>query len=179
MQIGSEFGNGMIRTTLTVVPRRATTLLAKTIVIATVAFIAGVIGALASLEAGQFFLEPHGLGFGVTTDGVIPSVLAAGGFLALIAVFGLSVDALMRHGAGGIMATLGVLLVLPVVAAMLGQNETIAEIGRFLPSHAGLQMVAIKTVPGDLTSGQAWLVMLAWAVVPIVLALGTMRRRDV
>jgi ABC-2 type transport system permease protein len=179
MQIGSEFGNGMIRTTLTVVPRRITALLAKTLVMAAAAFVVGVVGALASWEAGQLFLKPAGLGFGVTADGVIPSILAAGGFLALIAVFGISVGALLRHSAGGIMTALGVLLVLPVVAAMLSQNETVAEMARYLPSHAGLQMVAIETEPGDLTSGQAWLVMLGWAAAPLVLALASMRRRDV
>jgi ABC-2 type transport system permease protein len=179
MQIGSEFGNGMIRTTLTVVPRRATALLAKTIVIAAVAFTAGVIGAVASWEAGQFFLEPVGLGFGVTADGVIPSMLAAGGFLALISVFGVSVGALLRHSAGGIMAVLGVLLVLPVVAAMLGQNESITEMAHYLPSHVGLRLVAIRAEAGDQTPGQAWLVMLVWAVMPLVLALASMRRRDV
>ena len=169
----------MIRTTLTVVLRRGTALLAKTLVIALVPFAAGVLGAVASLEAGQLFLEPIGRGFGLAADGVIPSILSAGGFLALIAVFGISVGALLRHSAGGIMTVLGVLLVLPVVAAMLSQKETIAELARYLPSHAGLQMVAIKTEPGDLTSDQAWLVMLVWAVVPLTLALIALRRSDI
>ncbi|RAM36115.1 hypothetical protein [Arthrobacter globiformis] len=48
MQICSEYGTRMISTTLTVVPRRLTALLANTLVIAAVPFIVGTTAALVS-----------------------------------------------------------------------------------------------------------------------------------
>jgi ABC-2 type transport system permease protein len=179
MQIGSEYGTRMISTTLTAVPRRLTALLAKTLVIAGVSFLVGAAAALISYAVAQPMLEPKGLNYALTADGVIPSILSTGAYLAMIAILGLGIGTLLRNSAGGIMATLGLLIVAPIVLAILsGQNELFMEISRYLPSSAGIEMVAIKTLPDALTQTQGGLVVSAWAAVALAGALVSMKRRD-
>lgn len=179
MQIGSEYGTRMISTTLTAVPRRLTALLAKTLVIAAVSFLVGTAGAVASYTVAQPMLEPHGLGYAITADQVIPSILSTGAYLALIAVLGIGAGTLLRNSAGGIMTVLGLLLVVPVVFAILsGHNEVFQDISRYLPSAAGIEMVAITTLPDALTQTEGALVVTAWAAAALAGALVAVKRRD-
>ncbi|TSE15001.1 ABC transporter permease [Arthrobacter sp. KBS0703] len=179
MQIGSEYGTRMISTTLTAVPRRLTALVAKTIVIAGMSFAVGAAAAVISYAVAQPMLEPKGLNYSITADGVIPSILSTGAYLALIAILGLGIGTLLRNSAGGIMTTLGILIVAPIVLAILsGQNELFMDISRYLPSSAGIEMVAIKTLPDALTQTQGGLVVSAWAAAALAGALVTVKRRD-
>lgn len=179
MQIGSEYGTRMITTTLTAVPRRTTAMLAKTLVIAGTSFVVGTVAALISYAGAQPMLEPQGLNYEVTADGVIPSILNAGAYLALVAILGLGIGALLRNSAGGITATLGLLIVAPIVLAILsGQNELFMDISRYLPSSAGTQMVAIRPQPEALTQTEGGLAMLAWSAAALTGALVTAKRRD-
>lgn len=179
MQIGSEYGTRMITTTLTAVPRRITAVLAKTLVIAVIAFVVGVIAALISYAIAQPILEPQGLNYPLIADGVIPSVLSTGAYLALIAVLGLSIGALLRNSAGGIVTTLGILTILPIIVAILSSvNDFFRDISLFLPASAGTDMVAIRTAQEHLTQIQGGLVVLAWAAVALAGALVTVKRRD-
>ncbi|KQN95371.1 hypothetical protein ASE96_04185 [Arthrobacter sp. Leaf69] len=179
MQIGSEYGTRMITTTLIAVPRRITAVLAKTLVIAGSAFAVGVVGALISYAVAQPLLEPHGLNYPLIADGVIRGIISAGAYLALIAVLGLSIGALLRNSAGGIVTILGILTILPILVAILsGLNDSFKDLGLFLPTSAGMDMVAIRTAQDHLTQVQGGLVVLAWAAVALAGALVTVKRRD-
>ena len=179
IQFGSEYGTRMITTTLTAVPRRITAVLAKTLVIAGTSFIVGVVGALISYAIAQPLLEPHGLSYAFTADGVIPSILSTGAYLALVAVLGLSIGALLRNSAGGIVTTLGILIILPIIVAIFsGLNDFVRDLSDFLPTSAGLDMVAIRTAQDHLTQVQGGLVVLAWAAVALAGAVVTVKRRD-
>jgi ABC-2 type transport system permease protein len=167
IQVGSEYGTGMIRASLTASPRRISNVLAKALVMAIAAFVVGAGGALASYLIAQPFLNGFGLSFGLDTEGVLPGIVNAGVSLALMAVMAVGIGYVLRSSAAGITVTLGVLLVLPILAGIGGMfNETIVRVGRFLPSNAASQMVAITTNPGDLTQFQGALVLLAWAAAP-------------
>lgn len=179
MQLGSEYGTRMITTTLTAVPRRLTAVLAKTLVIAGTSFVVGAVAAFISYLVAQPMLEPRGLKYELTADGVIPSILNTGAYLALVAILGLGIGALLRNSAGGILTTIGLLIVAPIVLAILsGQNELFMDISRYMPSSAGTQMVAIRTQPENLTQTEGGLVMLAWAAVALSGALVSVKRRD-
>lgn len=101
IQIGSEYGTRMITTTLTAVPRKITAMLAKTVVIAATSFVVGVVAAFVSFLVAQPLLEPHGLAFGLTADGELPSIVSTAAYLALIAILGPGIGALLRNSAGG------------------------------------------------------------------------------
>jgi hypothetical protein len=179
MQIGSEYGTRMITTTLTAVPRRITAVLAKTLVIAGTSFVVGAVAALISYAIAQPLLEPQGLNYPLIADGVIRGIVSAGAYLALIAVLGLGIGALLRNSAGGIVTTLGVLTILPIIVAILsGVNDFFRELSLFLPTSAGMDMVAVRTAQDHLTQVQGGLVVLAWAAVALAGALVSVKRRD-
>ncbi len=179
MQFGSEYATRMITTTLTAVPRRITAVLAKALVIAGTAFIVGIVGALIAYALAQPILEPQGLSYALTADGVIPSILSTGAYLALVAVLGLGIGAMLRNSAGGIVTTLGVLIVLPIIVAILsGLDDIFRDLSLFLPSSAGTDMVAIRTPQEHLTQVQGGLVVLGWAVAALAGALISVKRRD-
>ncbi|MET4144220.1 ABC transporter permease [Arthrobacter sp. UYCo732] len=180
IQVGSEYGTGLIRASFTASPRRISNVLAKTAVMAAAAFLTGLLGGLGSYLAAQPFLAGHNLGFPLTADGVIPSILNLGASLALVAIMAIGTGYLLRSSAAGITVTLGVLLVLPIVAGIAGMfNETILEMGRYLPSNAATQMVTVTTGSNDLTQGQGALVLLAWAFTPLLAGMAAVKSRDV
>jgi hypothetical protein len=52
------------------------------------------------------------------------------------------------------------------------------DISRCLPSSAGMDMVAIKTLPEHLTQVQGGFAMLAWSAASLAGAVVTVKRRD-
>jgi ABC-type transport system involved in multi-copper enzyme maturation permease subunit len=113
LTITSEYGTGMIRTTLTACPSRVRVLAAKSLVFFLLVFTlttvtAAVVGALqtaildAPVPAGALWLR--------TTVGV-------GLYLATLGLLSLAVGTLIRHSAGAVTIMIGVVL-LPLVLAM-------------------------------------------------------------
>ena len=60
LAISGEYSTGMIRMTLTAMPRRITVLMAKAVVLAALVLAAG-LGVLGSVLAGRLLLPGHGL----------------------------------------------------------------------------------------------------------------------
>lgn len=178
--IASEWGTGMIRSTMVAVPGRTQALVAKAAVIAVISFFVGFLSALVSYFVTQPILKAQGLDFALTEDGVFLSVVNSGTFLALVAVISMAIGTLLRNTAGGIVTAVGIFFVLPVIlSALAGLAEWVADAARFLPGEAGLQLVAITTPDGALTRMEGGLTMAAWAVVLLILALVVTKKRDV
>lgn len=178
--IASEWGTGMIRSTMVAVPGRTQALVAKAAVIAAISFVIGFVSALGSYFVTQPILEAQGLGFALGEDGVFLSVVNSGTFLALVALISMATGTLLRNTAGGIVTVVGVFFVLPVILQTLaGLADWIADVGRFLPGEAGLQMVAVTTPDGALTRIEGGLAMAAWALALLVLAVVVTKKRDV
>ena len=112
--MSGEYSSGMIRITLAAVPRRATALAAKAIILTGVVVAAGTVVTAGSVLAARFilpgngFTEAHGslpLSLG---DG--PTLRAAGGsvlYLALIALLSLGLATAMRDSGASIAVLLG------------------------------------------------------------------------
>lgn len=178
--IASEWGTGMIRSTMVAVPGRTQALVAKAAVIAAISFVVGFVSALGSYFVTQPILDAQGLGFALGEEGVTLSVVNSGTFLALVALISMATGTLLRNTAGGIVTVVGVFFVLPVILQTLaGLAEWIADVARFLPGEAGLQMVAVTTPDGALTRMEGGLTMAAWALALLVLALVVTKKRDV
>ncbi len=178
--IASEWGTGMIRSTMVAVPGRTQALVAKAGVIAVISFFVGFLSALVSYFVTQPILKTQGLDFALTEDGVFLSVVNSGTFLALVALIAMAIGTLLRNTAGGIVTAVGIFFVLPVIlSALAGLAEWVADAARFLPGEAGLQLVAITTAEGALTRVEGGLTMAAWALGLLVLALVVTKKRDV
>jgi ABC-2 family transporter protein len=138
--ITSEYGTGMIRTTLTACPRRGRVLAAKAIVFGLVALVLST--AACSVVALMNWASLHGRTIdhvdifdGVTRSGetasasagqVVRATLGVGLFMALLGLLSLAVGALLRHTAGAITTMLGVVL-LPLLVSLFIPNESVRE----------------------------------------------------
>jgi ABC-2 type transport system permease protein len=186
--ISGEYGTGMIRSTLTAVPKRTPALFAKAIVFGLVTFVV----ALIAIGVTAVVTSPVLPAVGITPDlGDAQFLLALGGgalYLTLIGVLSLALGAIIRNSAGGIAASLGLLLVLPTVLQIFAgmTNATWAiNAGTFLPSSAGARLYSYAAEGGvtdgfvTLSSLQGGLVLVGWVVVLMAVAALLMRRRDV
>lgn len=178
--IASEWGTGMIRSTMVAVPKRVPALLAKNLIIAVIAFVVGAGAALISYFVAQPLLAPEGIDFAITTDGVALSIINTGSVLALMAVIAMSIGTLLRNTAGGVVTAIGLLMVLPIIVQLLsGLADWIPDAARFLPSSAGEQMVAITIAEDALNQWQGALVLGGWALLLLVISLIVTKQRDV
>jgi len=129
LAISSEYSTGMIRTTLTAMPRRPTVLAAKAAVLTLLVTAAGTIAAAGSVLAGRLILPGHGFtaarGFPLLSLADGPVLRAAAGsvlYLALIALLSLGAAAIVRDSAAATGAVLGLLYLPPIFAAVLASN---------------------------------------------------------
>jgi len=186
LAISGEYSSGMIRVTLTAMPRRAAVLAAKAAVITGLVLAAGSVAVLGSALAGRLilpgrgFTAAHGYPPLSLSDG--PDLRAAAGtvlYLALLALLSLGVAAAVRDTAVAIGTVLGVLFVLPIVAAVLGRWHLARHIEQIAPMTAGLAVQAttrLSSVPISPWAGLG--VLAAWAAAALLAGGLLLRLRD-
>ena len=184
--ISGEFGSGLIRVTFTAMPRRTAVLAAKAALIAGLVLAAGTIAVAGSMLAGrlilpgQGFTTAHGYEALSLSDG--PVLRAAAGsvlYLALIALLSVGAAAIVRDSAVAIGAVLGLLYVVPIVAAILGNSSTARHLQQIAPMTAGLAIqatVGLRALPIGPWAGLG--VLAAWAVTALVAGAALLRLRD-
>lgn len=175
--LSSEYGTGMIRSTMTAVPTRLPVLGAKALIIAVVSYALTTVSVFIALIVARPMLASYGPAITVTGD-VLRSYLLAGLYVAGIALIGLALGELLRNSAGGITSLAGLIFVLPVVFELI-PVDFFTQVGKYLPGAAGKHLYAATIPPGDLTQVQGGLVLAAWVVVLMAAAVVSMKRRDV
>lgn len=175
--LSSEYGSGLIRTTLAAVPRRRTVLAAKAAVLGVVTLVIGEVTSFASFFVAQATLRPAGLQTTLGHPGVFGGVLAAGWYLFVAAGIGLGLAAVLRHAAAGVGALVALLLIVPQVVRALPHpwNDTI---GKFLPTNNIIQLTSLHPDPHQFTGLSALLVCTAWAVAALVAGAVVLSSRD-
>jgi ABC-2 type transport system permease protein len=108
LAVSTEYGTGMIRTTLAAVPGRSTVLAAKALVVAALTLVLGELFSFSAFFLGQIMLSGAHLGADLTDPGVARAVCSAGLYLSVVALVGLGLGALIRHSAGAVAALFGV-----------------------------------------------------------------------
>jgi len=149
--IAPEYGTGMIKTTLTAVPRRSVVLAAKAAVITGVVAAAGVVEVLGSLLIGRLLQPGNGFsaarGFAALSLTHGPTLRAAAGsvlYLALIGLLSLGAATALRDSAAALTVVLGLLYVVPVLGVVLLSHRWQARIDRWTPASAGLAIQATR-----------------------------------
>lgn len=176
--ISGEYSTGMIRSTLTAVPRRLPALGAKALVLFATTFVVGLVSVTGSAAVAYVSLASNGIEPAITGE-VITSLLLASAYLAAVSVFALGLGTVLRNSAGGIAAALGVLLLLPtiiMVIAGLTQAEWAANLLPYLLSNAGESM--ILPTEGGLALWASALTVALWAAVPFIGGAVLLKRRD-
>ncbi|GAA1347649.1 ABC transporter permease [Arthrobacter roseus] len=178
--IASEWGTGMIRSTMVAVPTRIPALVAKNLVFAVIAFIVGAGSAFLGYLVAQPILATQDLTFSLTDDGILLHIINTGSVLALVAILAMSIGTLLRNTAGGVVTSIGLLMVLPILLLIFSSiADWIPDAGRFLPSSGGEQMVAIDIMPDAFNQWQGALVLGGWALVLFIASLFVTKARDI
>ncbi|WP_435244567.1 ABC transporter permease [Streptomyces sioyaensis] len=131
LSISSEYGTGMIRTTLTACPSRVRVLTAKAVVFFTLALVLTTVATTLVALLDTAMLN----GPAPTTDQWLRATLGAGLYVALLGLLALAVGALLRHSAGAISTMMGVVL-LPMLLALFLQGESAKDIQRALIEYS-------------------------------------------
>ncbi|HEY2126244.1 MAG TPA: ABC transporter permease [Streptosporangiaceae bacterium] len=172
-----EYGTGMIRATLAVVPARLPVLWAKVIVLAGLVLPVTLLAAVAEFFLATALQSARGGSMITLADpGVLRTVVGASLYLTLAAVIGLALGALLRRTAAGVSAFAAVFLVAPIIAAHL--PHSIAGIAPYLPSSAGGALWGQPLVSHPLGPWAGFGVLCGYAVVLTGLAAWQLRRRD-
>ncbi|MCO5995965.1 ABC transporter permease [Actinoallomurus rhizosphaericola] len=171
LSAGGEYGTGMIRTTLTAMPRRTAVLAAKATLLTALTSAAGTVAVLGSVLAarlilpGNGFVPAHGYPLLSLADG--PTLRAAAGsvlYLALIALLGLGVATAVRDSATGIGLVFGLLYVLSVLPYLVTDPYWGRFLWRISPMNAGLAVQStthLSSLPIGPWAGLC--VLAAWA----------------
>ncbi|OIJ95267.1 ABC transporter permease subunit [Streptomyces colonosanans] len=194
--VTSEYKRGLIRTTFTATPGRVRVLAAKTLVIATVTFVVGLIATAVAFPLAQSRLRANGYkppafpDYSLLDATALRAVVGSAVLLSLVAVLALAVGALVRSSAGTI-ATVLVLVILPQILAFALPLPTAHWLLRLTPAAAYAIQQGLTYYPQvehnclpesgcyPMAPWNGLLVLVAYAAVALLLAGWRLRRRDV
>jgi ABC-type transport system involved in multi-copper enzyme maturation permease subunit len=176
--MSSEFTTGMARSTFAAVPKRIPAFVAKLVVVMVSAFL---LTAASTYIAGLVsvpILDNYGLTLDLGSSQSVKLLLVNSAYVAAVAAIGMAMGTLVRNSAGGIMSLVGLFFVAPI-AFQLIPGEFFEEARKYLPGNTINPMTAVEHVPETLEAWQAALVLGAWVVVPLVIAMVLLKKRDV
>lgn len=214
MSITSEYSTGMIRTSMSAMPRRGTVYLGKLIVLTTVTLVVSLVTSFVAFFVGQAVMSGSGVsaslfhsttipanalvrapaggpvrgvppvvtfqGTDVITAGhVLTAVIGTALFVTVVALIAFGLGAIIRHTAGAITSTIGLMFVLSIIIQILPSNWR-DDIMRFLPDAAGrvISVTVGGTNPHLWSAWPQFLVTVIWAVVLVGAGGYLFKKRD-
>jgi ABC-2 type transport system permease protein len=174
--ISGEYSTGMIRASLTAVPRRLPVLWGKLAVFAGVVFSLSLVAAVISFYLGQSLLAGHHLDLAITAPGALRSVVGAALYVTVAGMIGLALGALLRNTAAAISAFVVAFFVIPQLTALLPASIS-THFTQYLPSNAGAALYGAG--PGHaLSPWVGFAVLCGYAAILITAAAYQLRHRD-
>ncbi|MFD0370019.1 ABC transporter permease [Streptomyces sp. NPDC059071] len=173
-----EYATGLVRATLTAVPRRLPVLWAKAAVFTGVVFTVSFLTALVTFLTAQIFLGDTDQAASLTDDGVLAAVAGNAAGVTLLGLVALGLGAALRSVPGALGAFIGGVMVLPEVLGML-PYESVDTAVRYFPTQAAGALGSATPLPGAAAPGAALLALLLWAAASLALPALLLRRRDV
>ena len=177
--VSGEYSTGMIRSSLTAVPRRLPVLWAKAVVVSAVALGAMLVAVFVAFFASQAILAGKDMDVAIGSDGVLRALIGAAVYLTGVGVLGVALGALLRHTAGAITTLFAALLVVPGLIGLVLPDSWTENVTPYLPSNAGQAFTsAVDTGQGLLGPGAGLATFLTYLVVLLAAAAVMLRRRD-
>ena len=163
LTITSEYSTGMIRTSLTAMPRRGTVYAAKLLVFSTVTLVVSLITSFIAFFVGQAAMSGSGVSASlfhsvtipanavqngpagnvtfsgtivITPATVLTAIIGTALFVTVVAMIAFGLGAIIRHTAGAITSAIGLMFIIPVIVQLL-PNTWRWDIMRFFPDAAG------------------------------------------
>jgi len=180
LTLTSEYGTGMISTSLTVMPRRLVLYAAKAIVFTAITLAVSLPTSFAAYLAGQAIFASKHANTTLSDPNVLRAVLLAGLVVPLFGLLALGLAAIVRHTAGAITSLLGLIFLLPLLAQAL-PNSWYQDIARWLPGGEALHPIIATDGSGSPYLFGAWgefAVIAGWAAVALIVGGLLLDRRD-
>jgi ABC-2 type transport system permease protein len=173
--VTGEYGTGMVRASLSAVPKRLPVVWGKLAVFAGVTFVVTTAASLIAFFIGQAILDGPGLGTTIGAPGVLRAVVGMGLYLTGIGVLGVGLGWIIRNTAGTVATLIGLVLVLPGIVQALPASwgERIAP---YLPNIAGHEVAMVH--PAMLAPWAGFGVLVAYLVVVTGIGAYLLKRRD-
>ncbi len=146
MVFTAEYSTGMIRTSLTAMPRRIVVYTAKAVVFACIAVVVTIVAAFIAFFLGQALLASTHYNATLSQPNVLRAVIGSALYVTLCGLFAFAAGSVMRHTAAVITSVIGLLFVIPILIHLL-PNSWYQDINRWLPDAAGRAISA--TVGGQ------------------------------
>ncbi|MFN2517577.1 MAG: ABC transporter permease [Jatrophihabitantaceae bacterium] len=175
--ITSEYSSGMIRATLSAVPRRRQVLAAKSLVFAAAGLAVGGLSCLGAYFVFQTFLPGEALKSSIGDPGVLRAVLGGGLYLTVLGLLGLGLGAVLRSGVAAI-ATLFGLLFVPTILAEILPPSWRGTVAPYLPMNAGESIYSLQRESGALAAWPGFAVFCFYAATALALGFVLITRRD-
>jgi ABC-2 type transport system permease protein len=141
LTITSEYSTGMIRTSLTAMPRRSTLFAAKGVVFGVVALVAGLVTSFVAFFVGQAILSSQHVNTTIGHHAVLAQVIGGGLFLAATGLLAFGIGAMLRHSAGAIASGIGLMFVILILTNFLPSPPSgwfgQADFDKWIPFFAG------------------------------------------
>jgi ABC-2 type transport system permease protein len=175
--ITAEYSTGMIRASMTAVPRRLPVLWSKGVVYALVTLVLMTPAVLIAFFTSQAILSRRHIDIAFSAAGVPRAVFGAALYLVVIGLFGLGLGAIVRNTAGGIATFAGLMFVLPPLMNVLPTSWNAAA-SPYLPLQAGEAVMALHR-GNQLAPWTGFAVLCAYAAAAIAIAAVLLQQRDV
>jgi ABC-type transport system involved in multi-copper enzyme maturation permease subunit len=176
--ITGEYSTGMIRASMTAVPRRLPVLWAKVGVYAAVSFALMLPSVLAAYLASQAILSRHHLlQTSLSAPGVLRAVVGGALYLTVVGAFTLGLGAILRNTAGATAAFAGIMFVIPPLLFVLPSSWNDA-ISPYLPSSAGRAVFSLTHGSDSLAPWPGFAIFCGYAAATLAVAAVLLRRRD-
>jgi ABC-2 type transport system permease protein len=178
LSFSGEYGTGMIRATLAVVPSRLPVLWAKLIVLVGLVLPVSMLCAFVDFFAATAIESARGgSAISLTDPGVLRTVVGSSLYLTVVVIIGLALGALLRKTAAGLSVFAAVFFVIPIVVGTL--PHTITGWTPYLPSNAGGALWGQSATSAQaLSPWTGFAVLCGYAIVLTAAAAWQLRRRD-
>ena len=177
----SEYSTGMMRTSLTVMPRRGMLYAAKVLVFAAVAVVVVFPASFICFFTGQRLLSSTHAAATLSQPNVLRSLIASALFVALCGLFALGVGAVLRNTAGAITAAYGFLFLIPQLARALPASWY-QDLERWLPGGFFVSQITYtkpqNVIPHMFSPWGELAVFAGYTVAVLVAGALLFRRRD-
>lgn len=183
-----EYASGLMRTTLTAVPKRLPVLWAKSLVIAGSSLVVMAVSVFVAFFAAQEILNGNGNAASLSDAGVLRAVIGNIGYLVGVALLGVGLGELLRSTASAITTLFAALLVIPGLVILILPDNWADAIYPYLPSIAAQAFTSVDPTTTFAFGGGASellsprsgaIVFVIWVGAVIIAAAVSLKNRDV
>ena len=176
--MSGEYSTGMIRSSLTAVPRRLPVLWGKLAVFAGAIFSVSLVTSFISFFVGQALLSSHHLNVAITAPDALRSVIGAALYVTVAGMIGVALGALLRNTAAGISTFAAAFFVIPPLTGLLPASVS-NHLAQYLPSNAGEALWGgTHGVTSVLSPWTGFAVLCGYAVILVAAGAWRLRRAD-